>query len=109
MIGLKCVNEMFRISDPKIFRNKIPSTLWIFIPGYFQEIVFTCCDFEISVVSVELSLEGNVIVIDGMTIFGSFSFESRDRAFCTPAIQLKTPPIQIKSPAMWIVAAKLNG
>ena len=80
---------------------------WIFIPD-FQEIVFTFCDFEISVVSVELSLEGNVIVIDGMTIFDSFSFESRDRAFCTPAIQLKTPPIQIKSPAMWIGAAKLN-
>ena len=57
-------------------------------------------------VSVELSLEGNVIVIDGMTILDSF--ESRDRAFCTPAIQLKTPPIQIKSPAMWIGAAKLN-
>ena len=54
-------------------------------------------------------MEGNVIVIDGMTIFDSFSFESRDRAFCTPAIQLKTPPIQIKSPAMWIGAAKLNG
>ena len=74
-----------------------------------QEIVFTFCDFEISVVSVELSLEGNVIVIDGMIIFDSFSFESRDRAFCTPAIQLKTPPIQIKSPAMWIGAAKLDG
>lgn len=72
----------------------------IFIPGCIQEIVFTFCDFEISVVSVELSLDGNVIVIDGMTIFDSFSFESRDRAFCTPAIQLKTPPMQIKSPAI---------
>ena len=65
--------------------------------------VLTFCDFEISVVSVELSLDGNVIVIDGMTIFDSFSFDSsRDfaRDFCTPAIQLKTPPMHIRSPAM---------
>ena len=58
------------------------------------------CDFEIAVVSVELPLDGNVIVIDGMTIFDSWSFEPRNLAFCIPAIQLKIPPMHIKSPAM---------